>query len=35
VPGFDSLGEMVRWCVDELQIDGLFTDFPDQALAVI
>lgn len=31
VPGFDSLGEMVRWFVDELKIDGLFTDFPDLA----
>lgn len=31
VPGFDSLGEMVRWFVEELKIDGLFTDFPDLA----
>jgi len=35
VPGFNSMGEMVRWCIDELAIDGLFTDFPDQALAVL
>ena len=35
VPGFDSMGEMVRWCIDELAIDGLFTDFPDQALGVL
>ena len=31
VPGFDSLPEMVSWFVDELGIDGLFTDFPDLA----
>ena len=31
VPGFDTLGEMVHWFVDELQIDGVFTDFPDLA----
>ena len=30
-PGFDSLGEMIRWFVDELAIDGVFTDFPDLA----
>ena len=30
-PGFDSLEEMIRWFVDELAIDGLFTDFPDVA----
>ena len=28
-PGFDSLEEMIRWFVDELAIDGVFTDFPD------
>ena len=33
VPGFESLPEMVRWFVEELDIDGLFCDFPDQALA--
>lgn len=33
IPGFDTLTEMVRWCVEELKIDGLFTDFPDQARA--
>lgn len=31
VPGFDSLPEMVAWFVEELGIDGLFTDFPDLA----
>ncbi len=30
-PGFDSLGEMIQWFVDELSIDGVFTDFPDLA----
>ncbi len=30
-PGFDSLQEMIRWFVDELAIDGVFTDFPDLA----
>lgn len=34
-PGFESLGEMVSWFVDTLAIDGLFTDFPDRALAAI
>lgn len=34
-PGFDSLEEMIQWFVDELSIDGLFTDFPDKALAAI
>jgi len=30
-PGFASFTEMVRWFVDTLSIDGLFTDFPDRA----
>jgi len=30
-PGFDSLADMVSWFVAELEIDGLFTDFPDVA----
>jgi len=34
-PGFDSLQEMIRWFVDELKIDGVFTDFPDMALEAI
>ncbi len=34
-PGFDSLQEMVAWFVEQLAIDGLFTDFPDQALAAL
>jgi len=27
--GFETLGELVEFCVSELNIDGLFTDFPD------
>jgi len=34
-PGFDSMSEMVSWSVDELGVDGLFTDFPDVALAAL
>jgi len=34
-PGFDTLEEMVRWFVDELGIDGLFTDFPDIAVRAL
>ncbi len=34
-PGFDSLDEMIRWFVEELQIDGVFTDFPDIARAAV
>jgi glycerophosphoryl diester phosphodiesterase len=34
-PGFDSLHEMIRWFVEELAIDGLFTDFPDIAVAAL
>jgi len=34
-PGFESLREMIRWFVDELKIDGLFTDFPDVAINAI
>lgn len=30
-PGFETLDEMIRWFVDELKIDGLFTDFTDIA----
>ncbi len=30
-PGFDSFGELLRFTIDELSIDGLFTDFPDLA----
>ena len=34
-PGFDSLQEMVCWFVNQLEIDGLFTDFPDIALRAL
>ena len=34
-PGFDSMQEMVTWFVENLAIDGLFTDFPDIALEAI
>jgi len=34
-PGFESLQEMIRWFVDKLKIDGVFTDFPDMALAAM
>jgi len=34
-PGFRDLEEMIRWFVTELRIDGLFTDFPDRAVAVL
>jgi len=30
-PGFGSFEELMRFTVDELSIDGLFTDFPDLA----
>lgn len=33
--GYESYSEMVRWFVDELSIDGLFTDFVDQTLAAL
>ncbi len=32
-PGFGSFAELMRFTVDELSIDGLFTDFPDLAKA--
>ena len=31
-PGFDSYAEMIGWFAESLQIDGLFTDFPDQTI---
>jgi len=34
-PGFESLQEMIRWFVDQLKIDGVFTDFPDMAVEAI
>jgi glycerophosphoryl diester phosphodiesterase len=32
-PGFESFAELMGFAVDELSIDGLFTDFPDLAKA--
>jgi len=32
-PGFESLEELMGFAIDELSIDGLFTDFPDLAKA--
>jgi glycerophosphoryl diester phosphodiesterase len=29
--GFDDMGELLRFSIEELAIDGLFTDFPDIA----
>ena len=34
-PGFENMTEMVAWFVETLGIDGLFTDFPDMALAAL
>ena len=29
-PGFETFTELLRFTIDELSVDGLFTDFPDQ-----
>lgn len=34
-PCFGDFQTMLRWFVEHLQVDGVFTDFPDQALAVL
>ncbi len=34
-PGFESLEELVRFCVVNLEVDGLFTDFTDQVVDII
>lgn len=34
-PGFDSYAAMVCWFVQELKVDGLFTDFADKTLAAL
>ncbi len=34
-PGFESFASMVQWCDAQLGIDGLFSDFPDLALAAL
>ena len=28
-PGFESFRELLKFVIDELSVDGLFTDFPD------
>ena len=32
-PGFDSFTELLRFAIDKLNVDGLFTDFPDKVIA--
>jgi len=34
-PCFESFAAMVQWFSENLHIDGLFTDFPDRALAAL
>ena len=34
-PGFESLEALLRFCVLELQVDGLFSDFPDQTIEIL
>ena len=34
-PGFEDFEAMVRWFASALDVDGLFTDFPDRALAAL
>ena len=34
-PGFETFEAAIRWFADSLAIDGLFTDFPDRALAAL
>lgn len=34
-PGFTSFAELVHWAIAEEGVDGLFTDFPDKALAIV
>ena len=31
-PGFSSFPELVRYFVEDLRVDGLFTDFPDRVM---
>ena len=33
--GFKSLQELVRFCVLELAVDGLFTDFTDEVVDIL
>jgi glycerophosphoryl diester phosphodiesterase len=32
-PGFTSFDELVRYFIEDLRVDGLFTDFPDRVIA--
>lgn len=34
-PGFPEFAQLVRWFARILQVDGLFTDFPDRTLAAL
>ena len=31
-PGFSTFGALVRFFIEDVSVDGLFTDFPDQVL---
>lgn len=31
-PGFDTVDDLLRFCTDDIAVDGLFTDFPDAVL---
>jgi hypothetical protein len=33
--GFDTYSALVRWFVDELKVDGLFSDFTDLTLDIL
>jgi glycerophosphoryl diester phosphodiesterase len=35
LPGFERLEEMVAWFAESIRVDGVFTDFPDRALAAL
>jgi glycerophosphoryl diester phosphodiesterase len=35
LPGFANFAEMIEWFAGTLSIDGLFTDFPDQAIEAL
>ncbi|MGI9222214.1 MAG: glycerophosphodiester phosphodiesterase [Woeseiaceae bacterium] len=32
---FDSFDELIHFCVTDIGVDGLFTDFPDQAITIL
>jgi glycerophosphoryl diester phosphodiesterase len=34
-PGFESFAEMVQWFAETIKVDGMFTDFPDLAVAAL